>query len=206
MPNDLEALEPSTVQPTQPSPQPQPTVTVNLPPVVQPPAASPGLSVVPSSLPEALDTLSSSPEPEAVQDDFESVMDTVMRDLEKPVELRPSGLPVQPEAFDLPVATADLSLVSSLADLCEQANAGSSEDYLLLASYYLNQMEYQDSFSLKRINSNLVKSGLTPVNHSILESVLSQGYLSMVPDLTGMAEVSEYAITPEGLDKVNRLF
>jgi hypothetical protein len=206
MPNDLEALEPSTVQPTQPSPQPQPTVTVNLPPVVQPPAASPGLSVVPSSLPEALDTLSSSPEPEAVQDDFESVMDTVMRDLEKPVELRPSGLPVQPEAFDLPVATADLSLVSSLADLCEQANAGSSEDFLLLASYYLNQIEYQDSFSLKRINSNLVKSGLTPVNHSILESVLSQGYLSMVPDLTGMAEVSEYAITPEGLDKVNRLF
>ena len=133
-------------------------------------------------------------------------MDTVMRDLETPVELRQSGLPPQPEVFDSPVATADLSLVSSLADLCEQANAGSSEDYLLLASYYLNQMEYQESFSLKRINSNLVKSGLTPVNHSILESVLSQGYLSMVPDLTGMADVSEYSITSAGLDKINRLF
>lgn len=206
-PNDLAAAVSSTVQPTPSAPLPEQTVTVDPPPEAQAPASPPGLSVVPSSLPEAVEALPSVPKPEAVQDDFESVMDTVMRDLETPVELRQSGLPSQPEGFDSPVvATADLSLVSSLADLCEQANAGSSEDYLLLASYYLNQMEYQESFSLKRINSNLVKSGLTPVNHSILESVLSQGYLSMVPDLTGLADVSEYSITPAGLDKINRLF
>lgn len=208
-PNDLAAAVSSAAQATQHSPLSQPTVAVDLSSVahqVQAPASPPALSVVPSSLPEAVETLPSMPKPEAVQDDFESVMDTVMRDLETPVELRQSGLPSQPEGFDLPLATADLSLVSSLADLCEQANAGSSEDYLLLASYYLNQMEYQESFSLKRINSNLVKSGLTPVNHSILESVLSQGYLSMVPDLTGLADVSEYSITQAGLDKINRLF
>lgn len=182
---------------------------VDLPPLAPAqapaPAPAPVLSVVPSS-PEAVAPSSPAANLQGPQDDFESVMDTVMRDLETPVEQRQPALLEKSAELESSRYSADLSLVSSLADLCEQANAGSSEDYLLLASYYLNQMEYQESFSLKRINSNLVKSGLTPVNHSTLESVLSQGYLSMVPDLTGMAEVTEYSITSEGLDKINQLF
>lgn len=166
------------------------------------PVAPPALSVVPP--------LVSSPSPgEPPKDDFESVMDTVMRDLEAP----PPPLPTTPvietlyEQSSVPAATPmNLDLVNSLADLCDQAQPGSSEDYLLLASYYLSQVESQACFSLKRINANLVKSGLTPVNHSALESVLSKGYLCMVPDLSGTAEVSEYSMTDEGLAFINQLF
>ena len=160
----------------------------------------PALSVVPP--------LASS-QPAAPKDDFESVMDTVMRDLEAPPPPLPSAPVIQSLYEDSPVAAPrpmNLDLVNSLADLCDQAQPGSSEDYLLLASDYLSQVESQACFSLKRINANLVKSGLTPVNHSALEAVLSKGYLSMVPDLSGTAEVSEYSITDDGLAFVNQLF
>lgn len=141
------------------------------------------------------------------KDDFDNVMDSVMRDLEAPPpEPRKPALTPAPIDEGPPREPTDLTLISSLSDLCEQAHAGSSEDYLLLGSYYLNQMEYQETFSLKRINSNLVKSGLTPVNHSVLEAVLTKGYLAMVPDMTGTAEVSEYMITPLGMNAVNDLF
>jgi hypothetical protein len=99
----------------------------------------------------------------------------------------------------------DLSYVTSLADLCDRSNAGSSEDYLLLSAYYLTRVERQETFSLKKINSVLVKSGLTPINHSVLESVLASGYLAMVPDLTGTAEVSEYSITRDGREAAIQL-
>ncbi|WMU93275.1 hypothetical protein EMOOHJMP_00081 [Microcystis phage MaAM05] len=145
----------------------------------------------------------------APKDDFESVMDTVMRDLEAPPPPLPTT-PVIETLYEQSPVSADrpmnLDLVNSLADLCDQAQPGSSEDYLLLAAYYLSQVESQACFSLKRINANLVKSGLTPVNHSALEAVLSKGYLSMVPDLSGTAEVSEYSMTDDGLAFVNQLF
>lgn len=174
---------------------PEPVVTAaELPP--------PALSVVPP-LPAAQPAIA------APKDDFESVMDTVMRDLEAPLPPLPSAPVIQALYEDSPVAAErpmNLDLVNSLADLCDQAQPGSSEDYLLLASYYLSQVESQACFSLKRINANLVKSGLTPVNHSALEAVLSKGYMSMVPDLSGTAEVSEYSITDGGLAFVNQLF
>ncbi len=191
--------------------QPQPAM-VDLPPIMQPAAPvaapQPALSVVSPAPQPALVTAAVGTQP-LPEDDFEAVMNTVMQDLETP---KPLPQPLQntgnlhiPAPLP-PREPADLSLVSSLSDLCEQAHAGTSEDYLILASYYLNQMEYQETFSLKRINSNLVKSGLTPVNHSILETVLSKGLLAMVPDMTGTAEASEYMITQEGLNAVNALF
>lgn len=200
-------------------PEPQPVVAaapvVDLPPVMQQPQPQPVLQPV---QPEPVAMQSAPPvsapalvgvsaQPAAPKDDFEAVMDTVMRDLEKPATPdRQPTIVVAPVEELPPHEPVDLSLISSLSDLCEQAHAGTSEDYLLLASYYLNQMEYQETFSLKRVNSNLVKSGLTPVNHSVLEAVLSKGYLAMVPDMTGTAEVSEYMITPQGLNTVNSLF
>lgn len=190
--------QPQPVEPQLSQPEPAPPVA---PPAPQPVAAMADVLPMPAQKPQAA--------PPASKDDFETVMDTVMRDLEKPVtpvtERQPALVP-QPAVELPPREPVDLSLVTSLSDLCEQAHAGTSEDYLLLASYYLNQMEYQETFPLKRINSNLVKSGLTPVNHSVLEAVLSKGLLAMVPDMTGTAEVSEYRITPEGVNAINNLF
>ncbi|MBY0405139.1 MAG: hypothetical protein K2X66_14660, partial [Cyanobacteria bacterium] len=58
--------------------------------------------------------------------------------------------------------------------------------------------EALEQFSLKQINSLLIKSNLTPVNHSVVENALAKGFIEMVPDLTGMAEVTEYILTVDG--------
>ena len=139
------------------------------------------------------------PQPQANpngQDNFEAVMDSLMKDLDDDADhggdmpyTAPNGA-IGPEP--------DLTLITSLADLCDRSNAANSEDYLLLSAYYLTRIERQATFSLKKVNSALVKSGLTPVNHSILETVLSRGFLSMVPDLNGTAEVTEYMMSAEG--------
>lgn len=189
MPPQLAPQQPMPVQQIQQAQQPVQQV--------QQPAPQPQLAAVgaaPQGLPPQIAP--------AAQDDFEAVMDSLMKDLEEPVEA--PELPVYAPAADngasygnLPVEP-DLSLITSLTDLCDRSNAGNSEDYLLLTTYYLTRIEQQTSFSLKKVNTALVKSGLTPVNHSVLETVLSRGFLSMVPDLTGTAEVSEYMITVQG--------
>ena len=187
--------------------------------------------------------------PVEAKDDFEVVMDSLMKDLDDdgddlPSPFRnPAGKPLpasrplpptarpakQPAASDhyeqvrLPVGVLDdedelaatptlqpvaanTTPIDSLADLCDRATAATSEDFLVLTAYYLDQFEGVEKFSLKRINSLLVKSGLTPVNFSVLESALSNSVLAMVPDLTGTADVSEYSLTEQGKTYAGSLF
>lgn len=189
-------------QPVAPAPQPEPVPVIQqapleIPPLIStespatPPAAPPPLPV---AAPMATDTSLDS----EVQDDFEAVMDSLMKDLEEPDDLNLPELPDMPIAAPAANGKADLNGIASLSDLCDRSRAANSEDYLLLSAYYLTHMENQIQFSLKKINLMLVQSGLTPVNHSVLESALGREYLSMVPDLTGLAEVTEYVLTPEG--------
>jgi hypothetical protein len=199
---------PEPVAPLSPPVESAAPVAASLPVEPSDVSTPPALSVVPPAATVQPDS-TTPPDSAAPKDDFESVMDTVMRDLEAPPPPLPTT-PVIETLYEQSLVSADrpmnLDLVNSLADLCDQAQPGSSEDYLLLAAYYLSHVESQACFSLKRINANLVKSGLTPVNHSALEAVLSKGYLSMVPDLSGTAEVSEYSMTDDGLAFVNQLF
>ncbi len=178
------------------------------------PAATAAVPEAPALLPLAPESIpqTAPPQPVAVgapaappteeDEDFEAVMNTLMRDFEDKPE--PEESPAFPAGGGASAGNArarlapDLSGITSLADLCDRANAANSEDYLLLAAYYLTQLERQETFSLKKVNSVLVKSGLTPVNHSVLETVLTNGYLAMVPDLTGTAEVTEYKISMDG--------
>lgn len=202
---------PISQQPGLPAPQPAivaavpqpaaeltaPVITPPLPQAVVPPEVQ---LVAPQTLPEPAISLD-----KPIQDDFEAVMDSLMHDLD-------DAEPVLSAAYEQPVngnrlvTEPDFSMVSALSDLCEMSHASNSEDYLLLSAFYLIRFEHQHAFSLKNINSALVKSGLTPINHSILESVLSSGYLAMVPDLTGTAEVTEYILTPEGQQVAILLF
>jgi hypothetical protein len=174
------AMQPAVQAPAQPQMQPQPQA--------MPQAAPPQLVAVGSP----------SLVPSGEQDDFEAVMNSLLSDFDDKAPAEEVSYPaVSPGRQRI---EPDLSGITSLADLCDRSNAANSEDYLLLSAYYLTRMERQETFSLKKVNSILVKSGLTPVNHSVLETVLSNGYLSMVPDLTGMADVTEYKISNEGLD------
>lgn len=94
---------------------------------------------------------------------------------------------------------------ASLADLCRYSRANEVQDFLLLSALYLNRSENAETFSLKRLNSALVKAGQSPANHSALEAALTRGVLAMVPDLSDSAEVSEYELTPAGLQTANEL-
>ncbi|HEY9687334.1 MAG TPA: hypothetical protein V6C52_10195 [Coleofasciculaceae cyanobacterium] len=188
-------LEPVAIQqPQQMATQPAPAV------YPQAPAEAAQYPEVPSAAPAPLDP--------AVKDDFEAMMDSLMKDFETEDSAAPTATAVMVPNGNGNGRTenhAEPAPIYSLADLCDRSHAGSSEDYLLLSAYYLTRFEQLEKFSLKRINSMLVKSGLTPVNHSVLETTLTRGYLSMVSDLTGMADVSEYMLTSDGEQAASRL-
>ena len=213
---DLPLAQPQQVIQQQPVPQAQAPVMQQAAPQMPPQMAAPlveqpmpPIQQVPVQQPAPqpqLAAVAAAPQQPVMpaQDDFEAVMDTLMKDFEDPADNQAPEIPAYAPAANngagygsLP-AEPDLSLITSLADLCDRSDASNSEDYLLLTAYYLTRVERQNSFSLKKVNTALVKSGLTPVNHSVLESVLASGFLSMVPDLTGTAEVSEYMITAQG--------
>lgn len=199
---------------TPPAPQPAPAYSQ---PVPQPQQMQPAPQAAPIAtgleMPgmEAPTFPSPTPAPSAPapkKDEFEDVMDSLMREFEddSPAAERTPSYAVPGIHDPIAAKVPNLSGASTLLELCDRAHAESSEDYLLLSAYFLTQFEREEKFSLKRINSMLVKSGLTPVNHSVLEAILSRGYLSMVPDMTGMAEVSEYILTAEGQSAIMQLF
>jgi hypothetical protein len=118
--------------------------------------------------------------------------------LPKPIP-KPNPTPLPLKGFaGLPESEPDLEMVESLPDLYDRAGTDEPEHRLILAAYYINRFENLEKFSLKTLNAAILKAGRSPVNHSVLEATLSQGLVSLVPDLTGTAEVNEYALTEEG--------
>jgi hypothetical protein len=190
-----------------PMPQPEPVAIQQPQPVVSQPAPAvyPQSQVETTQAPE-IPPAAPAPLDPVVKDDFEAMMDSLMKDFESEDSASTATAVIAPNGNgNGRTENVEPAPIYSLADLCDRSQAGSSEDYLLLSAYYLTRYEQLEKFSLKRINSMLVKSGLTPVNHSVLETTLTRGYLSMVSDLTGMADVSEYTLTLEGEQAASRL-
>ncbi len=114
----------------------------------------------------------------------------------------------QPQYPAQPIASAPKSPdeIETLADLCALVpGAEGGTDFLLLAAYFLTGYIVMEKYTLKDLNAQLVKSGLTPVNHGILESAISQEYLELVPDLTGTANAAEYTLTDKGIQYTQSL-
>ena len=44
-----------------------------------------------------------------------------------------------------------------------------------------------------------------PIDHSIIQQAVSKNYMEVVPDYTGMAAVTEYTITAEGIDYITNI-
>ncbi len=201
-----------TEVPPEPAPQPVAAVAPPEPPVLAPAptvrAADP-TRVAPIPLPPSPAPVVA---PVPAPDDFEAVMDSVMKDLEIAPEQDEILEALSEHSPDLVVETLTESepeppavpevktppAVSNLSDLIDLSNAESIDDYMILTAYFLNRYEQLPVFSLKRVNSTMVKAGLSPANHSVLEVVLMQGNIAMVPDMTGTAEASQYTLTPQG--------
>ncbi|MEB3245134.1 MAG: hypothetical protein VKJ06_04015 [Vampirovibrionales bacterium] len=108
--------------------------------------------------------------------------------------------PPQPEQ-----RVSDLRYIDSLMDLVEQAKPQTMEESLMLTTYYLTFFDAMSVFNLKHINNLLVKSGYGPVNHSAIETAIDRGYLAVVPDLNGTAEMTEYTLSDAGKTFTERL-
>jgi len=83
-------------------------------------------------------------------------------------------------------------------ELINQKNPESMLDYLLITAHYLKEYEKLDRYSLKQINAKTVSFTKQLIDHSIIQKAVSQDYLEVVPDFTGMAGVTEYKITDDG--------
>lgn len=196
--------------------------TFELLPEEEAPSQSPPSAQGPVQLPFETPSLAPAP-PVAPSPDaaFDALLDSIFDDLQPigddqalPQPLAPVTAPNSQATAAIeppPVAAAEglgdtNNLIDSLAALCARTRAQTPEDYLLLCCYYLTFFEAETNFTLKRINSLMVKYGLPLVNHGVLEAMLGAGHLAMVPDLTGMADATEYTLTPQGQSTTEQLF
>jgi len=72
--------------------------------------------------------------------------------------------------------------------------------YLMITAYYLSEFEKLERFSLKQINAKLMHNMSELIDHSMLQEAINQGFIELVPDLTGASEVGEYRLTHAGED------
>ncbi len=121
---------------------------------------------------------------------------TAKRELAKTPAPAAATPPAQPaKSSDDPV------YIQSLKELCEFATpTRTGTDNLVLAAYFLAQYKQTEKYTLKDLNAQLVRSAMTPVNHGILEKVIAEDKMALVPDLTGNSNAAEYALTPAGLE------
>lgn len=83
-------------------------------------------------------------------------------------------------------------------NLIRSKNTTDKFHYLMITAYYLSEFEKMERFSLKQINSKLMYNLSEVVDHAKLQEAITQGFIELVPDLTGTSEVDEYRITRAG--------
>lgn len=70
--------------------------------------------------------------------------------------------------------------------------------YLIITAYYLAEFEKLQRFSLKQINSKMMQNLSEVIDHATLQEAINQGFIEVVPDLTGISDVAEYKLTLAG--------
>lgn len=93
----------------------------------------------------------------------------------------------------------------SFDDLIKVKKPKSMLDYLIATSYFLKNHDLLDRYSLKQINAKAVLYTKKPIDHSVIQDAVSKNFIEVVPDYTGMADVTEYVITAEGEVYLNSL-
>lgn len=89
-----------------------------------------------------------------------------------------------------------------LEDLIYLKKPQTKLDYLLLTSYYMQENEDLDKYSLKQINSYALPHTKEPIDHSVIHEAVAHEYLEVVPDYLGTTDITEYKLTNEGRDYI----
>lgn len=71
-------------------------------------------------------------------------------------------------------------------------------DYLIVTALFILNVENQERFSIKQLNAKLVPLTGKPIDHALIQEAIEQGYIRLVPDLTGTSEFTEYTLTEQG--------
>ncbi|MFA6989909.1 MAG: hypothetical protein WC197_07550 [Candidatus Gastranaerophilaceae bacterium] len=90
------------------------------------------------------------------------------------------------------------NVIASIKQVITEKNPETMHDYLIVAAHYLSEKEGLDRFSIKQINAKVFAFAKKPIDHSLIQKAVNNGYLQIVPDYTGLADVTEYALTSEG--------
>lgn len=78
-------------------------------------------------------------------------------------------------------------------------------NHFIITAYYLLEHEKMQRFTLKQINAKLMQNLSTVVDHTVLQDAINSEFVEIVPDLTGISEVSEYRLTEKGEEFYQKL-
>lgn len=81
-----------------------------------------------------------------------------------------------------------------------EKNTNDKFHYLIITAYFLSEFDKLERFSLKQINAKLMQNLSEVIDHTTLQEAISQGFIELVPDLTGTSEIGEYKLTEAGED------
>lgn len=71
-------------------------------------------------------------------------------------------------------------------------------DYLILTAKFLADNENIHNFSLKQLNAKIVPTTKTPLDHGTINEALNRDLISVIPNYTDVADVTEYTLTEAG--------
>lgn len=120
--------------------------------------------------------------------DIEQVSNDSANDFESVLEQKIEQPTFEPNVTKDPIF---LNLVNS-------KNTTDKFHHLIITAYYLSEFEKLDRFSLKLINAKLMQNLSVVIDHVTLQEAINQDLIEAVPDLTGVADVSEYRLTSLG--------
>jgi len=94
----------------------------------------------------------------------------------------------------------ELAQQSELFKFIADKNIQTQLDSLIMTAFYMMHFESITRFTIKQINSRIVPLNIDPITHSAIHQAVLDGYVEIVPDLTGLGDVMEYTLSPKGED------
>jgi hypothetical protein len=112
----------------------------------------------------------------------------------------------QPAAVEETDSDNPFDEITSFSQLLKATAPDTPMDFLLLGTFFLKQTEQTNAFSLRQLNQLLSSVSKPNANHTVLELALSNHFITMIPDLTGLATATQYQLSKRGEASALRLF
>ena len=87
---------------------------------------------------------------------------------------------------------------NELYNLIEEKKPDSSLKLLIMTAFYMLHLENMERFTIKQLNSRLVPLNQSPITHSDIDEAIMEDLIEIIPDLTGLGDVTEYNLTQKG--------